>query len=82
MRQSERPKKSRVRLLQGARTDFKETTLEKRGTAIHVDGLAGDGARLRGAEEERRAGDFVRGLPASLQNRAQETGELFFGAHA
>jgi hypothetical protein len=43
--------------------------LEEGGAAIDIDGLAGNGAGLVGAEEERGAGDLVGGLAATLQNR-------------
>src|ERR1700761_491407 len=45
------------------------------GAAVDVDGLAGDGAGVIGAEEESGAGDFVGGLAATLQDRVEEAGE-------
>jgi hypothetical protein len=43
-----------------------KTGLEEGGAAVYVDGLAGDGGGLIGAEEQRGAGDFVRSLTAAL----------------
>jgi len=56
--------------------------LEKCGAAVHIDGLAGDGAGMLRAQEERGAGDFVDGLRAALQQRAQKSFQLFLGTYA
>jgi len=68
----------RIELLSGrggacpARAPIREEILKKRSAAIDVDGLAGDGTGLRGAEEEGGAGDFIGGLSAALQDCVQK----------
>lgn len=46
---------------------------EERGAAVHVDGLAGHGAGLFGAQEQRGFCNFFRRLRAALQQAIQKT---------
>ena len=66
----------------GNSADAAKSRSEEGGTAVDVDGLAGDRAGLVGAEKKRCLCNFVGGLTATLEQGAEKAFELFLWADA